>query len=209
MREQVIANLVNNVKAKEVHPTTGFLGTGYILPVLSATGNHDLAWRMITQTTYPSWGYMVQKGATSIWELWNSDTERPEGMNSRNHFALGCVGEWMWNTLAGVNICDREPGFKKGIIKPEPVGDLKWVKAAYMTNYGKLTVDWKMEGQKLLLDVTVPPNSSALLIPPAIKTGALLSERGKKADSGEIRGVTAGKNGEFTLQAGSYNLVWD
>lgn len=209
LREQVIANLVNNVKAKEVHPTTGFLGTGYILPVLSATGNHDLAWQMITQTTYPSWGYMVQKGATSIWELWNSDTERPEGMNSRNHFALGCVGEWMWNTLAGVNICDREPGFKKVIIKPEPVGDLKWVKAAYMTNYGKLTVDWKMEGQKLLLDVTVPPNSSALLIPPAIKTGALLSERGKKADSGEIRGVTAGKNGEFTLQAGSYNLVWD
>jgi alpha-L-rhamnosidase len=145
LKDQVVKNLVENVKEKDVHPTTGFLGTGYILPMLSHHGHHDLAYRMINQTTYPSWGYMVEKGATSIWELWNSDTERPEGMNSRNHFALGCVGEWMWNTLAGVNICDENPGFKKVIVKPEPVGDLKWVKAEYETNYGLLILmDWKV-----------------------------------------------------------------
>lgn len=207
LRDQVVTNLVENIKAKEYHPTTGFLGTGYILPVLSETGNHDIAWRLINQTTYPSWGYMVEKGATSIWELWNSDSERPEGMNSRNHFALGCVGEWMWNTLAGVNLCDKEPGFKRVIIKPRPVGDLQWVKAQYDTNYGILAVNWKREGERLNLSLTIPPNTSAVIIPPTLKAGAVLKEKGKNAGAAEIEGITPGENGSFTALAGSYELI--
>ncbi len=209
LREQVVQNLVNNVRAKNNHPTTGFLGTGYILPVLSATGNHELAYEMINQVTYPSWGYMVAQGATSIWELWNSDTERPEGMNSRNHFALGCVGEWMWNTLAGIRVCEQQPGFKKSIIKPEPTGDLAWVKAEYETNYGKLAADWKLEGKKMFLNLTVPANTSALLIPPVFKPGATLKENGKTAVSGAVKGVSADENGNFVVQAGSYRFVLD
>jgi len=202
-REQVVKNLVDNVKAKEVHPTTGFLGTGYILPVLSKTGYHDLAYQMINQTTYPSWGYMVEKGASSIWELWNSDTEKPEGMNSRNHFALGCVGEWMWNTLAGVNICEKLPGFKRIILRPEPVGDLKSVKAEYDTNYGRLSVSWTLLQGVFSMKVTVPANSEALFIPPLIRAGAKLFENGVDAASGKVEGITP-DGGNYLLAAGSY-----
>ncbi len=207
LKEQVVKNLVDNVKAKDVHPTTGFLGTGYILPMLSANGNHDLAYRMITQTTYPSWGYMVEKGATSIWELWNSDTERPEGMNSRNHFALGCVGEWMWNTLAGVNICEKAPGFKRVIIRPEPAGDLNWVKAAYETNYGLLAVHWKRVGERFLMELTVPVNTSALIIPPALKPGEVLKEKGTAVASGKVDGIHVDEEGNIIAGAGSYSFV--
>ncbi|MFZ5429915.1 MAG: glycoside hydrolase family 78 protein [Bacteroidota bacterium] len=204
---QVVKNLVENVKEKDVHPTTGFLGTGYILPMLSKYGHHDLAYRMINQTTYPSWGYMVEKGATSIWELWNSDTERPEGMNSRNHFALGCVGEWMWNTLAGVNICDEFPGFKRVIIRPEPVGDLKWVKAEYETNYGAVVVDWKVEGTTFTMDLTVPANTSALVEFPELKPGAVITEGGKDIAKGGIPGLSRDDEGNLVVLAGKYRFV--
>lgn len=207
LKEQVVKNIVTNVREKDVHPTTGFLGTGYILPVLSATGNHDLAYQMINQVTYPSWGYMVQKGATSIWELWNSDTERPEGMNSRNHFALGCVGEWMWNTLAGINLCEKNPGFKKIIIQPQPVGDLKWVKAAYETNYGKLSVAWNSEGEKLTLDVVIPPNTSALIVPPVVRTGAVVRENGKMVETTQGKSLYLDEQGNVVVSAGSYRFT--
>ncbi len=209
LREQVVANLVTNVKEKDNHPTTGFLGTGYILPVLTATGNHELAYEMINQVTYPSWGYMVEKGATSIWELWNSDTERPEGMNSRNHFALGCVGEWMWNSLAGINICEEQPGFKRVIIRPQPAGNLAWVKAEYETNYGKLAVDWKLEGGKLLLNLVVPANTQAVIVPPLLKPGAVLKENGKPVSRGEVKGVSSDAQGHIVAAAGSYRFVLD
>jgi alpha-L-rhamnosidase len=205
LKEQVIKNLVDNVKAKDVHPTTGFLGTGFILPMLSKTGNHDLAYQMINQTTYPSWGYMVEKGASSIWELWNSDTEKPEGMNSRNHFALGCVGEWMWNTLAGVNICEKKPGFKRIIIKPEPVGDLNEVKAEYETNYGKLLVSWNVSQDNFTMKLTVPPNSDAIFIPPLLKQGAMLKENGVGVSSGKVRGISV-ENGDIIVSAGTYSF---
>ncbi len=207
LKDQVVKNLVDNVKAKNMHPSTGFLGTGYILPMLSATGNHDLAYQMINQITYPSWGYMVEKGSTSIWELWNSDSEKPEGMNSRNHFALGCVGEWMWNTLAGINICEKMPGFKRIIIKPQPVGDLKWVNAEYETNYGKLSVSWNIEGEKFSMNLVVPANSNALIIPPALKPGAVLKENGKKVDSGKVKGIRMDERGNIIALAGSYNFT--
>ena len=80
LADKVIANVALDIKKKDMHPSTGFLGTGYILPMLSEYGYHDLAYKLASQNTYPSWGYMVEKNATTIWELWNSDTEGP-GMN--------------------------------------------------------------------------------------------------------------------------------
>ena len=207
LKNRVVQNIVDDVKAHDVHPTTGFLGTGYILPMLSHHGHHDLAYQMINQTDYPSWGYMVEKGATSIWELWNSDSERPEGMNSRNHFALGCIGEWMWNTLAGINLCDDQPGFKRILIKPLPVGDLKWAKAEYETNYGKLAVDWKSDGGQFSMTLTVPANTTALIVPPAIKEGAVLKEKGVPVASGKVKGVTVSPDGEIIAAAGTYSFT--
>jgi alpha-L-rhamnosidase len=204
LKEQVVKNLVENVMEKNGHPTTGFLGTGYILPMLSKYNHHHLAYEMMNKTEYPSWGYMVKQGATTIWELWNSDTEPPEGMNSRNHFALGCVGEWIWNTLGGINICDEHPGFKRAIIKPQPVGDLKWAKAEYETNYGLLFVDWKMENGRFTLNLTVPPNTTAVVDLPGIKAGSVIKEGGVEIGSASVEGISETESGKILAAAGSY-----
>ncbi len=204
--DQVVQNLVDNVKAKDVHPTTGFLGTGYILPMLTRHGRHDLAYQMINQRTYPSWGYMVEKGATSIWELWNSDTERPEGMNSRNHFALGCVGEWMWNTLAGINLCEEQPGFKRAIIEPRPVGDLKWVKARYETNYGGLVLNWENSERSFEMQLTVPPNTTALIKLNHLAEKTSVMEGNRKVSDGGIKGLSVDGDGNILALAGEYQF---
>lgn len=166
LKPQVFQNVVNAVKEKDGHPSTGFLGTQYILPILSDYGRHDMAYEMINLTTYPSWGYMVAKGATTIWELWNSDTERPEGMNSRNHYALGGIGEWVYGYLGGLKPDITQPGFKHSFIAPMPVGDLTWSKILRKTDYGNLSVDWKIEGSSFILNVVLPPNTSSLVTIP-------------------------------------------
>ena len=204
LTDQVVKNLVDNVMEKDVHPTTGFLGTGYVLPMLSKYNHHNLAYEMMNKTDYPSWGYMVKQGATSIWELWNSDSEPPEGMNSRNHFALGCVGEWIWNTLAGIQICDEYPGFKRAIIKPQPVGDLKWVKANYETNYGLLSVDWNIDNGKFTLKLTVPPNTSAVVDLSQVPAGSVIKEGGTELKTSSVEGVSTTGTGEILAAAGSY-----
>ena len=204
LENQVVKNLVKKVEERDVHPTTGFLGTGFILPMLSKYNYHNLAYKMMNQTDYPSWGYMVKQGATTIWELWNSDTEPPEGMNSRNHFALGCVGEWIWNTLAGVNICEDKPGFKRVIIKPQPVDGLTWAKAGYETNYGEVLVDWNRENGTFTLNLTVPPNSDAMVILPGVDENSVIKEGGTEVGTAEIAGVSKTEDGNILVSAGSY-----
>jgi len=163
LKEKVFENVVSAVNARGGHPSTGFLGTQYILPTLSDYGRHDMAYEMINLTTYPSWGYMVEKGATTIWELWNSDTERPEGMNSRNHYALGGIGEWVYGYLGGLKPDIQHPGFKHSIIAPQPVGNLNWAKTTRKTAYGDLLVDWKIEEAAFKMDVVIPPNTTAMV----------------------------------------------
>ena len=161
---------------------------------------------MMNQTDYPSWGYMVKNGATTIWELWNSDSEPPEGMNSRNHFALGCVGEWIWNTLAGINISDDAPGFKEVIIRPQPVDDLTWMKADYETNYGLLKVDWEKNEDVFTLNLTVPPNSSAHVILPESESG-VIKESGVELGTETVEGISINEEGGIIAVAGTYSFT--
>ena len=206
LEEQVVQNLVDNVIKSRVHPTTGFLGTGYILPMLSKHNFHNLAYEMITQTDYPSWGYMIRNGATTIWELWNSDSEPPEGMNSRNHFALGCVGEWMWNTLAGINISEDKPGFKEIIIRPQPLEELNWAKASYETNYGQLAVEWNTGDGLFTLNLVVPPNTNAVVDLSKVK-GTNIKESGRNTDLEEVEGITKDEYGRLLVTAGRYQFT--
>lgn len=163
LKAKVFENVLDAVAKKDGHPSTGFLGTQFILPILSDNGNHDKAYEMINLKTYPSWGYMIEKGATTMWELWNSDTERPEGMNSRNHYALGGIGEWIFGYLAGIKPDIENPGYKRSLIAPMPIGDLTWVKASQKTSYGDLSVDWKIEGNSLIINVVIPPNTTSIV----------------------------------------------
>jgi alpha-L-rhamnosidase len=159
---------------------------------------------MITKTDYPSWGYMVKQGATSIWELWNSDKERPEGMNSRNHFALGCVGEWMWNNVAGLNLIEEYPGFQRFLVRPLPVSDLSWAKAEYETNYGKIIIDWQIIDKVFTLKLTVPANSEAIVDLPGLKAGSKIYEGNSLVGVDDTEGITVATNGKISAKAGTY-----
>jgi len=189
IRQDVADNIAADVIERGKHPSTGFLGTGYILPILSEFGYHELAYEVASQTSYPSWGYMVENGATSMWELWNSDTEPPDQMNSRNHFALGSVGEWFYAYLAGIRPSIADPGFKHSIIKPMPAGDLTWASAKLYTAYGPLACGWELSVDGLSMQVTVPANTRATIhIPLEGDTDPVLSESGILIWSGEKAG---------------------
>ncbi len=204
--DAVVDNLVTDILNRQVHLSTGFLGTGYLSPVLTKHGHHDLAWLLAKQTTYPSWGYMVRRGATTIWELWNSDTAGP-GMNSRNHFCLGAVGEWFYQSLAGINAAS--PGYKSILIQPRPVGDLSWVNCSLHSPYGEVTSNWSLTDEGLRMEVTVPANTSAEVHIPTFGKTATTTEGGRPAT--EVEGVTYRGNGGgfevFGVGSGEYHFL--
>ena len=158
--EDVAANIAENVKANDNHLTTGFLGVSLLLPTLSNYGYNDLAYKVATQKTYPSWGYSVEQGATTIWELWDGETKGPD-MNSRNHFALGSCGEWYYGYLAGIKPSPEAPGFKKTILSPMPAEGLDWAKASVKTNYGIVSSHWEKNGNSIEYNFKIPVNTTA------------------------------------------------
>ncbi|RIA08567.1 alpha-L-rhamnosidase [Flavobacteriaceae bacterium MAR_2010_72] len=169
LRAQAVDRLVKNIESYEYHLTTGFLGTPFLNPVLTRFGRNDVAYKLLLQDTYPSWLYPIKAhGATTIWERW--DSIKPDGtfqdpsMTSFNHYAYGAVGDWMYRTIAGIDTKEAEgAGYKSSIIKPEIGGDLTFAKASLETNYGLLSSSWKIEGNKFILDVEVPPNTNAII----------------------------------------------
>ncbi|MFN8354182.1 MAG: family 78 glycoside hydrolase catalytic domain [Spirosomataceae bacterium] len=202
-RAAVMQKAADNVKAKNNHLSTGFLGTGFLLPKLSDYGYNDLAYQVATQKTYPSWGYMVEKGATTMWELWNSDIEKPEGMNSRNHFAYGSVGEWFYGYLAGIK--PLAPGFKKILIAPKPTEGLTWAESNYESPFGKIKSRWENKGGKLQMNVEIPANTTAQVrIPLLGKTKPVIKEGGKALPA---KGLTI-VNGEAVVEIGAGTYVY-
>ncbi|MFJ4920272.1 alpha-L-rhamnosidase [Streptomyces sp. NPDC088725] len=154
--------LVQLIEAKDWHLSTGFLGTPRLLPVLTATGHTDVAYRLLLQRTFPSWGYQIDKGATTMWERWDSirpdGTFQDAGMNSFNHYAYGSVGEWMYANIAG--IAPAAPGFRRITIRPRPGGGVTQAEARFDSVYGPITTRWTTEGG-FDLTVSVPPNTTA------------------------------------------------
>ncbi|MGL5018290.1 MAG: alpha-L-rhamnosidase C-terminal domain-containing protein, partial [Luteolibacter sp.] len=148
--------------------TTGFLGTRPLLPALSATGHHDLAGILMQQREYPSWGYEVDNGATTIWERWNSYIKgkgvHEPSMNSFSHYAFGAVCEWMFADLVGI---DRAaPGFDRVKIAPRPTGTITHAAGSMETRHGKLACSWKIEGGAFHAEIIVPANTTAEVILP-------------------------------------------
>src|SRR5881394_2003344 len=157
--------LAADVRSRVMHLTTGFLGTPQLLPVLSATGHLDVAYALLMQKSYPSWLYPITRGATTMWERW--DGIRPDssfedaGMNSFNHYAFGAVGDWMYRTIGGIQVDPQAPGGKRVGIAPRPGGGLTHASASLETGYGKVASSWKLDDQRFVLAVSVPPNTMA------------------------------------------------
>ena len=144
---------------------TGFVGTPYLCHTLSENGLHDLAGNIFLKEDYPSWLYAVKKGATTIWERWNSimpDGSFDEsGMNSLNHYAYGSIGDWMYEKLAGIQ--NIEPGYKVLKIEPKFIKGITSVAATFESVYGTIRSAWCCQDGKITVDVTVPANTQAYI----------------------------------------------
>ena len=162
-RAAATERLVELIAAKDWHLDTGFVGLPYLLPVLSANGRADVAWRLLLTTTYPSWGYPITQGATTIWERWNGWTKdvgpADPGMNSYSHYAYGACGEWFFSDIAGIELL--EPAFKRFRVRPRTDGPVEWAEASYVSPYGTIASSWKRSAGKVTLEVTVPPGTTA------------------------------------------------
>ncbi|HTB83544.1 MAG TPA: family 78 glycoside hydrolase catalytic domain [Candidatus Sulfotelmatobacter sp.] len=172
MKAVIFAKLVANIEnVTKGHIGTGLIGGQYLNRVLADNGRADLAYEIASQRDYPSWGYMVEHGATTIWELWNGNTADP-AMNSGNHVMLiGDLVVYFYEYLAG--IAPASPGFKTIKMEPHLVGDLNFVKATHNSPYGKISSEWHRSGNKFDWQIEIPANTTAQVIVPAGKNGTV------------------------------------
>ncbi len=194
--------------------STGFIGTRPLLPALTSVGHHDLAVRLLQNRQYPSWGFEVVNGATTIWERWNSYTKKDgfvAGMNSFSHYSFGAVCEWMFQSLAGIDT--EGPGYKNIVIRPGPPKrrsnpdnkPIQWVNAEYDSIRGKIVSSWRKTWNRFEHKVTIPPNTTAVLYLPLGK----VKESGRKLDDVEGIRVLGQENGRIQLMitSGTYNFT--
>ncbi len=208
-RQKVSEALVRKIEEQyKGHIGTGLIGGQWLMQVLSDNGRPDVAYEIATQKSYPSWGYMVSKGATTIWELWNGDTANP-AMNSGNHLMLvGDLITWCYENLAGIRPDPQQPGFKHIIMRPTAAGDLAFVKASHKSPYGEIVSDWKRDGDRFAWSVTVPVNTTATVYVPA---DAATSVKESDRPAGERPGIKylraeAGA-AVYEIGSGSYHFV--
>jgi alpha-L-rhamnosidase len=176
-KQAVFKNIVAKINEAHDHISTGVIGTQWLMRGLTEFGRPDLAWKIASNTTYPSWGYMANRGATTIWELWNGDTANP-AMNSRNHIMLlGDLITWFYQDIAGIKTANA--GFKQLIMQPAIIKGLDSVNASYQTVYGVVKSNYTNTKSSFNWHVTIPPNSSALVYVPA-KNIDEVTEGGKK-----------------------------
>jgi alpha-L-rhamnosidase len=209
-RELAAKHLVEAVRKKNWHLSTGFVGLSYLLPALSQTGKLDVAYRLLNNETFPSWGYSIKNGATTIWERWDGWTEdkgfQDPGMNSFNHYAFGSVGRWMFGVVAGIDT--DGPGYKRIIIDPEPGGGFSYAKASYESIHGIIKSSWKIKDSRFTLNITIPANTTATVYVPAAKPESV-TENGIPAamsDSVKFLQMEAGK-AVYEVGSGDYVFV--
>jgi alpha-L-rhamnosidase len=203
--DKVFQNIVDKTeKDFNGHVSTGLVGIQWLMRGLSDHGRADLAFRIATHRDYPSWGYMIENGATTIWELWNGNTADP-AMNSYNHvMLLGDLVVWFYEYLAGIQDAPDSASFEKIVMKPYPVTGLDYVKASYHSIHGIIKSDWQKKDNAFQWKITIPCNTTATVYIPATDQ-AQVTEGGKKASSS--KGVKFVKmEGDYAVyQVGSGN----
>jgi alpha-L-rhamnosidase len=154
----MVKRVAKNVEAHGDHLTTGFLGTPFLMFVLDANGRSDLAFKLLLSDSYPSWGYMVKRGATTWWERWNGDTGDP-AMNSYNHYAFGSVMAWVYRRAAGIDTDASGAGFHHLEIDPHFDESLPRLHVEYDSAYGTVISDWNKSENRFT--ITIPANTTA------------------------------------------------
>ncbi|MDQ8198591.1 family 78 glycoside hydrolase catalytic domain [Pelagicoccus enzymogenes] len=210
-RERSLKRLVQLIERRENHLSTGFLGTPLLCPVLSRYGLHDLAYRILLQTSYPGWLYPIENGATTMWERWNSWTKDSgfgdDGMNSFNHYAYGAIGEWLYRTVGGIDQTSKSIGYKKLLIRPQAGGGLQWAKTSLQTPQGLARCEWSIEGTTFELLVEIPPNAIAEVHVPARNSDSIEFLSEPTWERIHTKPYTYGQQaGIYTLPAGVFRF---
>jgi alpha-L-rhamnosidase len=227
---QAVEYLVDDIRSRNWHLSTGFVGTKDLMATLTRFGQTNVALALFHNKTFPSWGFSIEHGATSIWERWDGWTPekgfQDPGMNSFAHYSFGAVGEWMFKTIGGIDT--DGPAYKRIVIRPRPDGRLAWAKTSYDSIRGEIATSWKIRKAsdrggwdlsrhpllgrgkgitQLSLDVTIPANTTAIVyIPTADAAG--ITEGGRSAmDSPGVQFVgTDGDNAMFEVGSGRYSF---
>jgi alpha-L-rhamnosidase len=212
IRPQAAARLAQILEENFYHLTTGFVGTPYLCHVLSRYGQTATAYELLNQESYPSWLYPVKKGATTIWERW--DGIKPDGsfqdagMNSFNHYAYGAIGEWLYRTVAGLEVDPAAPGYQHTLFQPQPGGGLTHAKAMLHSPYGLVESAWELTENDFRLHIVVPPNARGTVRIPAQQLNQV-TEGGQPLDEIEGIGNVALQDGVAVIEvgAGRYEFV--
>ncbi|MDG1356895.1 MAG: family 78 glycoside hydrolase catalytic domain [Akkermansiaceae bacterium] len=201
-RAAIMAQLEKNIRgADKGHINAGMLGGYYMFDYLSSIDRDDLISLMVGQTTYPSWGYMLEQGATTCWEQWN-------GRFSRIHSCFVWVDLWFYEGLAGIHRDPDTPAFKHTVIKPKMVDGVTWVECHHDSPYGRIVSNWKRDDGKVTMDVTIPANSTATVYVPA-QQASDVRESGKRIGEAEGIQFLRMENGRavYKVGSGSYNFT--
>ena len=205
-------HLVDDIAAKNGHLSTGFVGVGYLCPVLTETGHNDVAYKLLLNDTFPSWGYSIKQGATTIWERWDGYTKekgfQDPGMNSFNHYSLGSVGQWLYQEVAGIDTDPDHPGYKHILLHPHPGPGLSSIRATFEAPYGRVASDWKTSPQRFLWNVTIPANTGATVWVPAERAADVTESGRPTGASPEIKSVrTEPGFCVYEVGSGTYHFV--
>lgn len=199
-RAKVLASLTHDVESKGNVLTAGDVGFRYLLEALALGDRSDLIYTLVNQDDKPGYGYQLKMGATSLCESWDANLT-----SSHNHFMLGQINEWFYKHLAGIGPDPGGAGFKKIMIRPQPVGDLAW--ASYDSIHGTIVSSWKCDGQKFMLNIRIPANTTATVFLPA-KPADEVIENGNPAKQSE--GVTflrqEKEHAIFAVESGEYQF---
>jgi alpha-L-rhamnosidase len=206
LRSVAAKRLVDRLEANHWRLGTGFLGTPYLLGALSNTGHSDVAYRLLLSTDYPSWGYLIVHGATTMWERWNGDQMRDDpSMNSYNHYAYGAVADWIYRYAAGVDTVATEPGFHVIRLHPNFDKRLGSLDFSYESSYGMIHSAWTVTGDHVKWNLTIPPNATGRLPQQQAQTFRL--EGQPLTQSTRAHALPNGDYGvEYELPAGSYEF---
>jgi alpha-L-rhamnosidase len=204
LRASAAERLVADIEQHDWHLTTGILGVGLLCPTLTECGYADVAYRLLLQDSFPSWGSSIRNGATTLWERWDGWSEeggfQAAEMNSLNHFAFGAVGAWLFESVAGIRCDERSPGYGQVVIAPVP-GPLARARGAYRSVRGELFSEWSQGDGCFTLSVQIPPNLTATVLIPGPE-GRLLEGGGDAVEADGVRSVDR-DGGLWRVEVGS------
>lgn len=209
LRQKAAGFLVEDIKSRSNHISSGFLGTPYICHVLTRFGYTDVAYDLLLQETYPSWLYPVTMGATTIWERW--DGQKPDstfqdpGMNSFNHYAYGAIGDWMYRVSAGLEAAS--PGYRHLLIQPHPTKRMDRVHASFESLYGTVESGWERKDGKIFVKIRIPANVTATVVLPVLSPEKV-TEKGRSLDKANFSNIKMSDN-NLVFSSGSGDYIFE